>query len=80
VVAIRPQGVLLAAPGEGAEGLPGRVVSRHFLGEVELFDVAVEGSETYLTAKGRAGIGFGPGAEVRVTFDPRDVLVFPAGD
>jgi iron(III) transport system ATP-binding protein len=80
VVAIRPQGVLLAAPGDGAEGLPGRVVSRHFLGEVELFDVAVEGSETYLTAKGRAGIGFGPGAEVRVTFDPRDVLVFPSGD
>jgi iron(III) transport system ATP-binding protein len=79
VVAIRPQGVLLHSPG-GEEGVPGRVVSRHFLGEVELFDVAVEGSESYLVAKGRAGTGFGPGAEVRVGFDARDILVFPAGE
>jgi iron(III) transport system ATP-binding protein len=79
VVAIRPQGVLLQPPSDGG-GVPGRVVSRHFLGEVELFDVAVEGSESYLVAKGRAGTGFGPGAEVRVGFDPRDVLVFPAGE
>jgi iron(III) transport system ATP-binding protein len=79
IVAIRPQGVSLAretaAPLEGA---PGRIVSRHFLGEVELFDVAVEGLDAYLVAKARAGENLGPGSEVRVTFDPRDVLVFPA--
>ena len=53
---------------------------RYFLGEIELFDVAVEGLETYLLAKARAGDGLGPGADVRVSFDARDVLVFPEGD
>ena len=75
VVAVRPQGVLLAA-GAAGSGTPGRIVSRHFLGEIELFDVAVEGWDAYLLAKARAGDGFAPGADVRVTFDPRDVLVF----
>ena len=80
VVAIRPQGILLAAPGQAGEGIQGRVLSRHFLGEIELFEVAVEGSESYLLVKARAGDGFGPGSEVRVSFDQRDVLVFPAVD
>src|SRR5687768_15262190 len=78
MVAIRPQGVRLAPV--STAGIPGRIVSRHFLGEIELFDVAVEGSETYLVAKARAGDGLFPGAEVRVAFDPRDVLVFPAAE
>jgi iron(III) transport system ATP-binding protein len=78
VVAIRPQGVRLAAPADGEAGVPGRVVSRHFLGEIELFDVALEGSESYFLAKARAGDGFDAGSEVRVSFDQRDVLVFPA--
>ena len=49
VVAVRPQGVHLA-PGSTTTGTPGRVVSRHFLGEIELFDVAVEGWDAYLLA------------------------------
>jgi iron(III) transport system ATP-binding protein len=80
MVAIRPQGVRLAPAGAAAEGLPGRIVSRHFLGEIDLFDVAVEGSETYLVAKARAGDGLFPGSEVRVSFDARDVLVFPGSE
>jgi iron(III) transport system ATP-binding protein len=80
VVAIRPQGVVLSsASGDGA-GLRGRIMSRHFLGEIELFDVAVEGAESYLVAKARAASGLRPGAEVLVGFDLRDVLVFPDGD
>jgi iron(III) transport system ATP-binding protein len=79
IVAIRPQGVLLSAGGNQS-GAPGRIVSRHFLGETELFDVAVEGSDTYLLAKARAGEGLVPGADVRVSFEPRDVLVFAEGD
>jgi iron(III) transport system ATP-binding protein len=76
-VAIRPRGVLIA-PAEGAgEGTPGRIMSRHFLGEIDLFDVAVDGWDTYLLAKARAGDGLVPGADVRVSFDARDVLVFP---
>ena len=78
-VAIRPQGVLLE-PTESGAGAPGRVVSRHFLGEVELFEVAVEGLETYLLAKARPTDRIGPGAEVRVSFGPRDILIFPEGD
>jgi iron(III) transport system ATP-binding protein len=78
-VAIRPQGVLLALGAE-AGGTPGRIVSRHFLGEIDLFDVAVEGLDTYLVAKARAAEGLVPGAEVRVGFEPRDVLVFPEGE
>lgn len=77
-VAIRPQGVRLAPSSQSTEGIAGRIMSRRFLGEIELFDVAVEGSDTYLVAKSRPGDGLFPGAEVRVTFDPRDVLVFPA--
>jgi iron(III) transport system ATP-binding protein len=80
VVAIRPQGVQLdPTSGGSVRGAPGRIVSRHFLGESDLFDVAVEGWDAYLVAKARAGEGLGPGSEVRVSFDPRDVLVFPAG-
>jgi iron(III) transport system ATP-binding protein len=78
-VAIRPQGVLLALAAE-AGGTPGRIVSRHFLGEIDLFDVAVEGLDTYLVAKARAADGLVPGAEVRVGFEPRDVLIFPEGE
>lgn len=75
-VAVRPQGVRLSPATEPGAGASGRVMSRRFLGENELLDVAVEGLDTYLSAKARTGDGFGPGAEVRVTFDPRDVLVF----
>jgi iron(III) transport system ATP-binding protein len=80
IIAVRPQGVLLKAAGQAETGLSGRIVSRHFLGESELFDVAVEGLETYLLAKARAGDGLAPGADVRVSFEPRDVLVFAGGD
>jgi len=77
VVAIRPPGVRLAGAANGDAGTPGRIVSRHFLGEAELFEVAVEGLDAYLVGKARAGEAIGPGLEVRVSFDPRDVLVFP---
>ena len=79
VVAIRPQGVRLSTAQSGP-GKLGRVMSRHFLGEIELFDVAVEGFDTYLLAKARSGDGLSPGADVRVNFDERDVLFFPAGE
>ena len=75
VVAIRPQGVRLGPATEPA-GTPGRVVSRHFLGEIDLFEVAVEGADAYLTARARAGGDLQPGVEIRVSFDMRDVLVF----
>jgi iron(III) transport system ATP-binding protein len=78
MVAIRPQGVCIAPASETAPGTPGRIMTRHFLGEIDLFDVAVEGFESYLRGKARAGDGLEPGAEeVRVSFDPRDVFGVP---
>lgn len=76
VVGIRPQGVRLFPASGSWEGRPGRIMSRHFLGEIDLLDVAVEGCDAYLLARARAGDGLGAGAEVRVGFEPRDVLVF----
>jgi iron(III) transport system ATP-binding protein len=79
VVAVRPQGVRLA-PAAGAEsGIQGRIIGRRFLGEVDHFEVAVEGLDAYLFARGRPHEELRPGSEVRVTFDPRDVLVFRTG-
>ena len=76
-VAIRPRGVLIAPAESAKQGTPGRIMSRHFLGETDLFDVAVDGWDTYLRVRARAGDGLVPGADVRVSFDARDVLVFP---
>ncbi len=76
IVAIRPQGIMISGRGNQEEGLAGRIMSRHFLGEVDHFDVAVEGLDTYLRARGRADSDLLPGSSVQVRFDPRDILVF----
>lgn len=73
VVCIRPQGLRLAPAGEG---VPGRVLSRRFLGEVDLVHVAVEGSVP-LHARLRPGPPhFAEGDEVGVGVEPDAVLVF----
>ncbi len=77
VVAVRPQGVRLSSAAD-APGTPGRIVSRRFLGEVNHFDVAVQGLEAYLLSRGRTSEHLEIGLEVKVSFDPRDVLVFTA--
>ncbi|HEX2256687.1 MAG TPA: ABC transporter ATP-binding protein [Afifellaceae bacterium] len=76
VVAVRPQGVRLTPAGRSEAGIEGRIIGRRFLGEVDHFDVAVQGLDAYLFARGRPHEDLRPGCEVRVTFDPRDVLVF----
>jgi iron(III) transport system ATP-binding protein len=77
IVAVRPQGVVLSAGSDG-EGVPGRIVSRRFLGEIDHFDVAVGGLESYLLSRRRTEQRLPAGSEVVVSFDPRDVLVFKA--
>lgn len=72
-VYLRPQGVLLGAPGEGREG---RVLRRRFVGEVDLVDVAVDGMEQVLKARIRDGGRFAVGMDVGVRLDERDLLVF----
>jgi iron(III) transport system ATP-binding protein len=75
IVCIRPQGVRLKGPDVG---LPGRIVSRRFLGEVDLVHVIVPGLERPLQARVRErGLGE-PGTDVGVEVDPNEVLVFAA--
>lgn len=73
VAAIRPQGVELVASGSG---VPGRVASRHFLGEVDHLEIAVEGLDQPLIARIRSRTFAPIGLEVGIEIDPEDVLVF----
>jgi len=73
VAAIRPQGVSLAAT-----GIPARLESRRFLGEVELLELTVNGIEEPLLARVRAGGSAAPKSEVAIAIDPAEVLVFAA--
>ncbi|KAA2235364.1 ABC transporter ATP-binding protein [Salinarimonas soli] len=75
VVCLRPQGVRLRAPGFC---LPGRVVSRRFLGEVDLVHVAVQGLDRPLQARTRESFRPDEGADVGVDVDSNEVLVFAA--
>jgi iron(III) transport system ATP-binding protein len=82
VVCIRPKDVRLSA--NGGEGAPGRVVARRFLGDVDLYEIVIEGLTRPIIAR-RAGMragerDFAVGDDVRVAIQPDDVLVFAATD
>ncbi|MBB3929191.1 iron(III) transport system ATP-binding protein [Kaistia hirudinis] len=70
-VAVRPQGIRFAA-----EGVPGRVVSHRFLGEVDLAEVAVESCDAPIRLRLRGGTPVRAGESVAIAVDPRDVLIF----
>lgn len=70
-VGIRPQGIAI-----GAEGMPGRVVGHRFLGEVDLYDIAVEGCDVPIKARMRGGSAHAAGDTVFLTVEERDVLLF----
>ncbi|WP_082537051.1 MULTISPECIES: ABC transporter ATP-binding protein [unclassified Aureimonas] len=72
-VALRLTGLLVAAKGEGVSG---RIVGRRFLGAVDLLTIAVEGLDRPLRARLRAGQLPDGLAEVFVSVDPQDVIVF----
>jgi iron(III) transport system ATP-binding protein len=73
VVAVRPAAVRLGPPGQG---VPGRIIARRFLGEIDHVEIATEGLDRPLTARLRAG-GNTLNDEVGVAFDPAEALVFP---
>ncbi len=73
VVGLRPQHVTVAASGPGVKGM---VVTRHFLGEVEHLDLAVEGVETPVRVRLRDGERFAVGQEVAVGMDSTAALLF----
>ncbi len=76
VAAIRPQGVELMAPGSG---VPGRIVNHRFLGELDLYEVAVAGLDRPLVARRRTKAGLLRGHDVGVNIEPAEVLVFATG-
>ncbi len=86
VVCIRPQSVVTGAPDliqrrlpDGARWAAGRVISRRFLGEVDMVELAVAGLERPLMQRLRGGTGPAPGADVAVSVEAQEVLVFEAG-
>ena len=76
IVAIRPQGLALAAAGRG---VPGRLLERRFLGELDLVEVIVDALERPLVLRLREAGNVKKGDEVGLLVDPGDVLVFAAG-
>ncbi|WP_368669567.1 ABC transporter ATP-binding protein [Roseibium sp. RKSG952] len=73
-VCIRPQGVVLNRA--AMCGASGRILSRRFVGEVDLISVAVDGLERPVHARVRGGSGLQEGMDVGVAADPQNVLVF----
>jgi iron(III) transport system ATP-binding protein len=63
---------------DAGEGVPGRLLSRRFLGEVDLLDIAVQGLDTPIRARARANPGLALRSEIGVAVDPSGVLVFPS--
>ena len=72
-VCLRPDGIRLVPLGQG---LPARVLSRRFIGTVDLVQLAYPGSDRPLQARLRPGDHVTPGMDVGIEVDERDVLVF----
>jgi iron(III) transport system ATP-binding protein len=75
IVCIRPQAIRLRAPGFC---LPGRVLSRRFLGEIDLLEIAVQGLDLPVRARLRGSPQAVAGADVGIDIDADEVLVFAA--
>ena len=73
VAAIRPQGIFIET---GVQPATGRVIERHFLGEVDLVELMVEGLEEPIMARMRGGLSLNPGTEVGIRVNADDVLIF----
>jgi iron(III) transport system ATP-binding protein len=77
IVCIRPHAVRLVPNGYC---LPGRVVTRRFLGEVDHILVAVDGFDRPLSVRASLAGSIREGEDVGVDIPSDEVLVFPAGD
>jgi iron(III) transport system ATP-binding protein len=75
ILAIRPQSIRLSAP---LCGFPGRIIEKRFLGESELYEVAVAGLDRTLRVRLPANALVPPGREVGVEILAPEVLVFAA--
>ena len=76
VVCVRPHDIRLVE--EAGCSLAGRIVSRYFLGDAQLFEVRVEGLEGALQVAAPMHVMAAPGGSVGLEIDAADVLVFAA--
>jgi iron(III) transport system ATP-binding protein len=72
-VAVRLSGLSVR---ESGGPIPARIVSRRFLGVVELLDLAVPGTETPVRARIRADMLSAGIRDVTIAVEPKDILVF----
>jgi iron(III) transport system ATP-binding protein len=77
IVGLRPADIAVGAPAAGVRGM---VVARHFLGEVEHLDVAVEGVDAPVRVRLHGGERFSVGQEVGLAIDPAAALLFAKPD
>ncbi len=77
VACIRPHAVRIVPKGFC---LPGRVVTRRFLGEVDHLLIAVDGFDRLLSVRASLAGVLGEGEDVGLDIPTDEVLVFPAGD
>jgi iron(III) transport system ATP-binding protein len=77
VACIRPHAIRIVPKGFC---LPGRVVTRRFLGEVDHLLIAVDGFERLLSVRASLVGTIGEGDDVGLDIPSDEVLVFPAGD
>ena len=75
IVAIRPQALRIR---NGGNGVQGHIQRRQFLGHVDAVDVAVEGLDTPLMGRILRDAIPPINDDLRVEFDPAEVLVFAA--
>lgn len=73
-VCIRPQGLMLAANGDGTAG---KVLRRRFLGDMAFVELAVEGLDAPLKARIPGDSPVRVGDEVHVRAAARHILLFP---
>jgi iron(III) transport system ATP-binding protein len=77
VVCLRPHAIRLVPKGFC---LPGRIVTRRFLGEVDHVQLAVSGLDRTLMARVSYAGGLSEGQDVGIDIATDEVLVFPARD
>ena len=77
-ILIRHQGVFVSKPMATVQAnqLRGRILSKRFLGEVELLCLAAEGIDFPLYSRTRSNGELEVGDEVFIGFDPKDILIF----